>query len=160
MHSSPPTNKFSRGKVVGKALLKIGATQTKSFVKRSLGHKNIHTNIKEQTHEEIADVIFEALGELKGVSVKIAQQIALGMPFLPPAYIEKISKTFKIKKGPLMIVSKDCKLSKAMNNLVGVDVCLVKNINAELLAPGANLGRLTIWSEGAIEKIAKEKLFI
>jgi len=89
-----PTSKLSRGKVVGKALLKIGAKQTKGFVKRSLGSKSKKEAIKQQTHEEMADVIFDALGELKGISVKIAQQVALGMPFLPPAYLEKISKSF------------------------------------------------------------------
>ena len=85
MDNSLPTGKLSRGKVVGKALLKIGAKKTKRFV--TGGNK-------EENHEEIADIIFNALGELKGVSVKIAQQVALGMPFLPPAYLEKISKSF------------------------------------------------------------------
>jgi len=85
MDNPLPTGKLSRGKVVGKALLKIGAKKTKRFVTNG---------DKTQNHEEIADIIFDALGELKGVSVKIAQQIALGMPFLPPAYLEKISKSF------------------------------------------------------------------
>jgi len=85
MDNALPTGKLSRGKVVGKALLKIGAKKTK----RLLTGGN-----KEENHEEIADIIFDALGELKGVSVKIAQQVALGMPFLPPAYLEKISKSF------------------------------------------------------------------
>ena len=85
MDNTLPTGKFSRGKVVGKALLKIGAKKTKRFVTNG---------DKTQNHEEIADIIFDALGELKGVSVKIAQQVALGMPFLPPAYLEKISKSF------------------------------------------------------------------
>jgi len=85
MDNSLPTGKLSRGKVVGKALLKIGAKKTKRFV--TGGNK-------EENHEEIADIIFDALGELKGVSVKIAQQVALGMPFLPPTYLEKISKSF------------------------------------------------------------------
>ncbi|MEA1879383.1 MAG: AarF/ABC1/UbiB kinase family protein [Campylobacterota bacterium] len=85
MDNTLPTGKLSRGKVVGKALLKIGAKKTKRFV--TGGNK-------EENHEAIANIIFDALGELKGVSVKIAQQVALGMPFLPPAYLEKISKSF------------------------------------------------------------------
>jgi len=85
MDNHLPTSKLSRGKVVGKALLKIGVKKSKRFI--------THGD-KKQNHEEIADIIFDALGELKGVSVKIAQQVALGMPFLPPAYLEKISKTF------------------------------------------------------------------
>jgi len=94
MAKPPPNSRLARSKVVGKALLKIGAKQTKGFVKRSLGSKTKHESIKKQTHEEIADVIFETLGELKGLSVKIAQQIALGMPFLSPIYLEKISQSF------------------------------------------------------------------
>jgi len=85
MDKSLPTGKLSRGKVVGKALLKIGANKTKRvFINGD----------KEQSHEDIADILFDALGELKGVSVKIAQQVALGMPFLPSVYLEKISKSF------------------------------------------------------------------
>ena len=94
MDNQLPTGKFSRGKVVGKALVKMGAKQTKGLVKRSFGSKEKKEKIKEETHEEMADIIFDALGELKGVSVKIAQQIALGMPFLPPAYLDKISQSF------------------------------------------------------------------
>jgi len=85
MDKALPTGKLSRGKVVGKALLKIGAKKSKRF---------LTGGDKTQNHEAIADIIFDALGELKGVSVKIAQQVALGMPFLPPAYMEKISKSF------------------------------------------------------------------
>jgi len=85
MDSTLPIGKLARSKVVGKALLKIGAKKTKRL---------LTNGDKEQSHEAIADIIFDALGELKGVSVKIAQQVALGMPFLPPAYLEKISKSF------------------------------------------------------------------
>jgi predicted unusual protein kinase regulating ubiquinone biosynthesis (AarF/ABC1/UbiB family) len=90
MADTIPTGTLSRGKVLGKALLKIGAQKSKQV----LTQQN-----KQETHEIIADIIMEALGELKGVSVKIAQQIALGMPFLPPAYQEKISKSFNAIPG-------------------------------------------------------------
>ncbi len=30
---------------------------------------------------------------------------------------------------------------------------LVKNLNAELLAPGAHPGRLTLWTNGALEQL-------
>ncbi len=85
MDDALPTGKISRGKVVGKTLLKIGLQKGKHLIQQEK---------EANRHEEIADIIFDALGELKGVSVKIAQQIALGMPFLPPAYLDKISKSF------------------------------------------------------------------
>ena len=41
----------------------------------------------------------------------------------------------------------------------GFDVCLVKNLNAELLAPGTHAGRLTLWSKEALDLLEKESLF-
>jgi large subunit ribosomal protein L4e len=39
----------------------------------------------------------------------------------------------------------------AARNLPGVDVVLVKDLNVELLAPGAKPGRLTVFTKSAIE---------
>ena len=69
-------------------------------------------------------------------------------------------RKYRKVKGPLIVVSKSCKLIKAAKNLQGFDVCGVKYLNAELLAPGCVPGRLTIWSEKALEKMEKENLFI
>jgi large subunit ribosomal protein L4e len=63
------------------------------------------------------------------------------------------------KTGPLIVVSKDCKLAKAAVNIPGVDIVNIKNINAELLAPGTHAGRLVIYTESAINRLEKEKLF-
>ncbi|MFH0971012.1 MAG: 50S ribosomal protein L4, partial [Candidatus Micrarchaeota archaeon] len=48
----------------------------------------------------------------------------------------------------------------AARNLPGVDVCMVEMLDAELLAPGGNAGRLTIWTENAINRMAKENLYV
>ncbi len=69
-------------------------------------------------------------------------------------------RKYKKKKGPLIIVSKDCNLMKSAGNIPGIDVCEIKNVNAELLAPGAVPGRLTLWSEDAVRLLEKEKLFV
>lgn len=63
------------------------------------------------------------------------------------------------KKGPLIVVSRKCALLATASNIPGVDVVEVQNLNAELLAPGGDIGRLTIYTEGAIDRLAKEKLF-
>ncbi|MCW4010806.1 MAG: 50S ribosomal protein L4 [Candidatus Bathyarchaeota archaeon] len=58
--------------------------------------------------------------------------------------------------GPLIVVAENKgSLAKAANNLPGVDVVAVKNLNAELLAPGTHPGRLTLWTNGAIEQLGK-----
>lgn len=69
-------------------------------------------------------------------------------------------RKYKVSIGPLIITSGDCSLNKSAKNLPGIDVCKVNELNAELLAPGTHAGRLTIWTEGAIEKLRKEALFL
>jgi large subunit ribosomal protein L4e len=55
--------------------------------------------------------------------------------------------------GPLIVVVDSKGLINAASNLPGVDVSTVSSINTEMLAPGTHPGRLTIWTNGAIEKL-------
>ncbi len=57
--------------------------------------------------------------------------------------------------GPLIVVSENRGLVETASNLPGVDVVTVKNLNAELLAPGTHPGRLTLWTSAAIAQIEK-----
>ena len=68
-------------------------------------------------------------------------------------------RKYKKKKGPLFVVSGNCELLKAAKNLAGIDVVEVKDLNAELLAPGTYPGRLVVWSEASIKKMGEKKLF-
>jgi large subunit ribosomal protein L4e len=45
--------------------------------------------------------------------------------------------------------------SKAARNLPGVDVATGREVNAEDLAPGTHAGRLTLWTEAALEEVAE-----
>jgi len=94
LEKAVPTTKSARGRVVGKAMLKIGLAQSKGVVKRAFMSKEKKEVSQKDTHAEIAKVIIESLGTLKGISVKIAQQVALGLPFLPKEYLDEISKSF------------------------------------------------------------------
>ncbi len=55
--------------------------------------------------------------------------------------------------GPLLVITNDEGVVKAAHNVPGVDVVTVESLNAELLAPGAHSGRLTVWTSSAIEKL-------
>ncbi len=68
-------------------------------------------------------------------------------------------RKYKRKTGPLIVVSKIDSVSKAASNIPGIDVIYVRNLNAELLAPGAKPGRLTLWTVAAINAMEKENLF-
>ncbi len=55
--------------------------------------------------------------------------------------------------GPLIVVVDGKSLANAASNIPGVEVTTVANLNTEMLAPGTHPGRLTVWTNGAIEKL-------
>jgi large subunit ribosomal protein L4e len=57
--------------------------------------------------------------------------------------------------GPLIVVAERKGLVKAACNLPGVDVAVVNSLNAEMFAPGTHPGRLTLWSNSAVEQLDK-----
>ncbi|RMF07218.1 50S ribosomal protein L4 [Candidatus Woesearchaeota archaeon] len=68
-------------------------------------------------------------------------------------------RRYKKKTGPLIVVPKECDLMKSARNIPGLEVARVDKLNAELLAPGAQPGRLVIFTEGALDRMEKENLF-
>jgi large subunit ribosomal protein L4e len=63
-------------------------------------------------------------------------------------------RRYKMPKSLLIVAGEDRGLGKAARNLPGVDFATVDGLNAELLAPGATAGRLTVWTESSLEKLA------
>jgi len=57
--------------------------------------------------------------------------------------------------GPLIVVAEGKGLVEAASNIPGVDVVTAKNLNAEVLAPGAHPGRLTVWTSAALVQLDK-----
>jgi len=57
--------------------------------------------------------------------------------------------------GPLLVITKNEGVAEAARNLPGIEVASVENLNAELLAPGTHSGRLTVWTNSALEKVEK-----
>lgn len=68
-------------------------------------------------------------------------------------------RRYRHKKGPLIVVSAECALSKAAHNIPGIEVVQVKALNAEVLAPGALPGRVTLWTTKSLDMIKQENLF-
>lgn len=55
----------------------------------------------------------------------------------------------------LFVTASEAGPSKAARNLAGADVATAGEVNAEDLAPGAHPGRLTVYTESAIEEVAE-----
>ena len=63
------------------------------------------------------------------------------------------SATRKTPKSILLVVKEKSGLAQAARNLPGVDVVAAKDLNAEDLAPGGALGRLTVFTKSAVEEL-------
>jgi large subunit ribosomal protein L4e len=61
-------------------------------------------------------------------------------------------RKYKQPKSILFVTSGEP--SKAARNLAGADVATAREVNAEDLAPGTHAGRLTIFTESALEEVA------
>ncbi|GAB7093087.1 50S ribosomal protein L4 [Halolamina litorea] len=55
-------------------------------------------------------------------------------------------------KSVLVVTSEEP--SRAARNLAGVDVATAEDLNTEDLAPGTHAGRLTLWTESAVDEVA------
>ena len=65
-------------------------------------------------------------------------------------------RRYKKKKSLLIVVSDYKGIEKAAGNIPGVDVVRVNELRIEHLAPGGVPGRLTLWTEGALERFEKK----
>ncbi len=154
----PPTSKKRIRKEINKkerilaTKSAIAATAIREIVAQR-GHK-----IEEVP--ELPLVVSDEIESLKRTKEVIDVLENLGMgPELERASKKKVragkgkmrGRRYKRRKGPLIVVKEDKGISKAANNIPGVDVVLAKDLNVLLLAPGGHPGRLTVWSESAIE---------
>ncbi len=65
-------------------------------------------------------------------------------------------RKYKKKKGPLIVIKEDKGIKKAGSNIPGVEVCTVKELNIDHLAPGGDPGRLTVFTESALKEIGQK----
>ncbi len=62
-------------------------------------------------------------------------------------------RKYKKAKSILIVTAEDKGIVKAARNLAGVEIVTPDMLSAELLAPGASAGRLTIYTESAVAKL-------
>ncbi len=66
---------------------------------------------------------------------------------------KKRGRKYKKRKSFLVVTGGKAEVFRAARNLEGVEVVEAGNLNAELLAPGAEAGRLTLWTENALNAL-------
>jgi large subunit ribosomal protein L4e len=150
---------------------KINKTENRKAIRSAMSATLDKSLVSERGHNLpenypfIIDTSFESLNKTQDVREAL---LSLGFKEeLKRALIKKVragigkmrGRKYQRKKGVLIVVAEDCPLLKSAKNVAGVDVVQAKALNAELLAPGALPGRVTLWTAKAIETIEKGKLF-
>ncbi|UCF45575.1 MAG: 50S ribosomal protein L4 [Candidatus Bathyarchaeota archaeon] len=109
----------------------------------------ITSSIEELTKTKEVEEALTHLGILSDICrVKASRKIRAGKG-------KRRGRKMKQAIGPLIVVAENKGIFDAASNLPGVDVAMVNNLNAEMLAPGTHPGRLTLWTNGAIEQLDK-----
>ncbi|PKK85947.1 MAG: 50S ribosomal protein L4 [Thermoplasmata archaeon HGW-Thermoplasmata-1] len=62
-------------------------------------------------------------------------------------------RKYKTPRSLLIVASENEKLRRGARNLLGVDVTTPKELNTELLAPGGDAGRLTVFTKAALAEM-------
>lgn len=150
---------------------KINKKERRKAIRSALAATMIAKLVEERGHKLPRDYPFIIENKFEGINkTKKVHEVlaALGLSDeLSRSSIKKVragrgklrGRRYKKRKGPLLVVSKKCPLLKSARNIQGIDVVEVNLLNAELLAPGCKIGRLILFTEGAIERLEKEKLF-
>ena len=136
----------------------ICSAMAATFDKKYLEEKNY---IVPEDYPFILDNEFEAISKTKDVKAALTNlkiQLETDRKIRAGKGKSRGRKYIK-KKGPLIITSQKCKISDSAKNL-NINVVEIENLNTELLAPGAQPGRVALFTEGAIEKLKQEELFL
>ncbi|MBU0457095.1 MAG: 50S ribosomal protein L4 [Nanoarchaeota archaeon] len=127
--------------------------------------------VEKRGHKVPVDYPFVLNNDIENMEkTKDVEQVLIDLGFqdeLKRSLLKKIraglgtmrGRKYRKKKSVLIVTGGKCALSKAAKNLSGIDVVEAKELNAELLSPGTMSGRVTLWTENAVKKIAEEKLF-
>ena len=149
---------------------KINVKERRLAIRSALAATCIKEVVKKRGHisENVPIVVESDFEKILKTKEVIGVLLKLGLDKeLERASVKKVragkgknrGRKYNKRKGPLLVVSEKCGLQKSAKSIPGVDISTVESLNAELLAPGSEPGRLTIFTDKAIERLAKEKLF-
>lgn len=65
------------------------------------------------------------------------------------------NRRYKVRLGPLVVYKQDKGIVRAFRNVPGVQTLNVNRLNLLQLAPGGQVGRFVIWTQGAFEDLGK-----
>jgi len=94
-------------------------------------------------------------------SIGLEKELARGgKKSIRPGRGKSRGRKYKKSKGPLLVVSEDCMISKSARNISGIDVINVKQLSIPLLCPGPEPGRITLFTEQALKHLVDHGLYL
>jgi large subunit ribosomal protein L4e len=107
----------------------------------------LENSVESITSSSKANNILKAVGAFDDVSrVTASHKIRAGKGKFR-------NRRYLVKKGPIMVYSRNKGISKGFRNLAGVETINVSDLSILNLAPGGHLGRFIIWTKSAVEAI-------
>ncbi len=94
MESVLPEGKWARAGIVGSTALKVGLREVQHKVKRPFMSLERQQADKLDTDDKNAELIFNALTQLRGTALKVAQMLSMEVEILPERYRKELEKSF------------------------------------------------------------------
>ncbi|MCP4934489.1 MAG: AarF/ABC1/UbiB kinase family protein [bacterium] len=94
MNQKLPEGKLARAKVAGAAVLKVGAGELQHKVKQAFLSSTNEHQTKQELAKKNAAILFGAMSQLRGTTLKIAQIIGMELDLLPASYQNELKKSF------------------------------------------------------------------
>jgi len=149
-------NKKENRKAIRSAL---SATLNKGLVQER-GHKLpenypfiINSEMEKLNKTKLVQETLKKLGFQAELERSLIKKIRAGLGKLR-------GRKYQKKKGLLIVVGEKCPLSRSGRNIPGIDIVTPNQLNAELLAPGKMIGRITLYTENAVNRLEQDKLFV
>lgn len=87
-------SKFSRWDTAKEMAAKAAFQEISSWSQSFFRSSSEKKRIKKQKQEKIAEILIEGLGHLKGMGLKVLQNLALDEDLIPPAMLKSLEKSF------------------------------------------------------------------
>lgn len=94
MEQSLPEGKWTRAGIVGSTAFKVGLREVQHKVKRPFMSLAQQQEDKQTLEDKNAELIFNALVQLRGTALKVAQMLSMEIEILPERYRKELEKSF------------------------------------------------------------------
>lgn len=157
----PPKVEKDLGKKINKREMLLGklsalSATSKLDLVRSRGHRfgeDLTVPIVVKDDFESIKTTKQAIETLSSIGVYDDVERALNGKQVRAGRGKMRGRKYRTPRSLLVVVSKECPGARSVQNLPGVDVATPSGVNASMLAPGGDPGRLVLISESAFQVI-------